>query len=241
MTPLMRPKPIGFTLIELSIVLVIIALLVAGILVGSTMIESAKIRKVGTEYERYMTVVNTFRNRFNCVPGDCSTATRFNLGANGDGDGLIDYPSGGNLEPFTAWQHLSSSGLLDASYSGTASYGCIGSNACIIPGSNAPATLMGGNTATMIFTYDKPNLYMMVGMEGSFTNVWHNPIFTPQMQYAIDLKYDDGQPFVGKLRDTIGSNSWNTPGCTTSETSTAATYVVDASTPLCQVMWDTTF
>ena len=51
----------GFTLLELSIVLVIIGLIVGGVLVGQDMIKGAQIRATVAQLEKYNTAVNTFR------------------------------------------------------------------------------------------------------------------------------------------------------------------------------------
>ena len=64
----------GFTLIELSIVLVIIGLLVGGVLVGKDLIEAASLRKQGSQIQEIVASVNTFRLKYNCVPGDCQFA-----------------------------------------------------------------------------------------------------------------------------------------------------------------------
>lgn len=60
----------GFTLIELSIVLVIIGLIVGGVLVGRDMIKSAEIRAQISQIEKYNTAVNTFRLKYDGIPGD---------------------------------------------------------------------------------------------------------------------------------------------------------------------------
>jgi prepilin-type N-terminal cleavage/methylation domain-containing protein len=59
----------GFTLIELSIVLVVIGLLVGGVLVGQELIKA--------QIEKLNTAANTFRDKYNCIPGDCANATNF--------------------------------------------------------------------------------------------------------------------------------------------------------------------
>lgn len=83
----------GFTLIELSIVLVIVALLAGGILVGQELIHAAYIRDAVSKVEKINTAVNTFRLKYNCLPGDCPNATQFFAGSsqpeqvsNGNGD-----------------------------------------------------------------------------------------------------------------------------------------------------------
>ncbi len=67
----------GFTLIELSIVLVIIGLVIAGILVGRDLIRAADMRKVHKQQEEFVTAANVFKMKYNCLPGDCDHATDF--------------------------------------------------------------------------------------------------------------------------------------------------------------------
>jgi prepilin-type N-terminal cleavage/methylation domain-containing protein len=67
----------GFTIIEMSIVLVIIGLLVGGVLVGRDLILVAEVQKTGTLIDQLNTAVNTFKDKYNCLPGDCATATNF--------------------------------------------------------------------------------------------------------------------------------------------------------------------
>lgn len=60
----------GFTLVELSIVLVIIGLLIGGILVGQSLIESAKINAQVKQFQQYDIATTNFKNKFKQVPGD---------------------------------------------------------------------------------------------------------------------------------------------------------------------------
>jgi prepilin-type N-terminal cleavage/methylation domain-containing protein len=116
----------GFTLIELSIVLVIIGLIVGGVLVGRDLIEAATIRSEISQIERYNTAVNTFRIKYNALPGDMlpanASAFGFAVGTGGpglgDGNGLIGVGGGGNGTAFMGgeaclfWVHLSSANHL---------------------------------------------------------------------------------------------------------------------------------
>ncbi len=86
----------GFTLIELSIVLVIIGLIVGGVLVGRDLIQAAEIRAQMSQLERYQVAVNTFKLKYNYLPGDiiASEVTKIGFtsiptrnGALGGGDG----------------------------------------------------------------------------------------------------------------------------------------------------------
>lgn len=101
-------KKHGFTLVELSIVLVIIGLIVGGVMVGQNLIETSKIRAQITQISDIETQINTFRLKYNCLPGDCSSATSIfgtTFGSNtvrdGDDDGIIRSIYSG-ATPYTA-------------------------------------------------------------------------------------------------------------------------------------------
>lgn len=82
-------KYTGFTLIELSIVLVIIGLVIGGVLVGQDLIKSSGNRAFISQLETYNSVVNTFKNKYNCLPGDCVSAAAFGFTGNGGGNGVV--------------------------------------------------------------------------------------------------------------------------------------------------------
>lgn len=156
----------GFTLIELSIVLVIIGLIVGGVLVGRDLIKSAQLRSVLTDIEKFNSAANTFRTKYNCIPGDCTstanffsqnqdcaggTGTHTNLTTcSGDGDGFITLMNSGDPQPPTSnywqfdetmlfWQHLSLAGLTNGNY-----YGEMDWTDGILPGVNAPTSRLDG-------------------------------------------------------------------------------------------------
>jgi prepilin-type N-terminal cleavage/methylation domain-containing protein len=184
----------GFTLIELSIVLVIIGLIVGGVLVGQDLIRAAEIRATVSQLEKYNSAVNTFRSKYSALPGDMPVTAAISFGLNsatagvgggsamtgaaglGDGNGLLE---GGG--PYTAltgevlifWNHLSQANLVDGSFGGLTS-GNMAANA-IVPTAavttstlNAwvpPAKLGRGN---YIFTYSAlgTNYYEIIGATG---------------------------------------------------------------------------
>ena len=91
----------GFTLVELSIVLVIIGLLIGGILVGQSMISSAKINKVVKQLSQYDIVVVNFREKYRQLPGD-STKFPVVVGTTQNDDKKLNGYDTGRF-----WYHLS--------------------------------------------------------------------------------------------------------------------------------------
>ena len=94
----------GFTLIEMSIVLVIIGLVVGGVLVGQDLIRAAYVRAQISQIEKFNTAVNTFYGKYGALPGDLNAqvaetngfAARGTVpfsgvicGGQGDGNGLL--------------------------------------------------------------------------------------------------------------------------------------------------------
>ena len=127
-----NPHKQGFTLIEMSVVLVIIGLIVGGILVGQSLIYQAMLRSVITQEQKLQSAITTFRGKYDCLPGDCPNATTFGFTspnsaqvvANGNGDGIIG-PTNGSLfvypgaldpapdnEPVMFWVELSQAGYI---------------------------------------------------------------------------------------------------------------------------------
>jgi prepilin-type N-terminal cleavage/methylation domain-containing protein len=100
----------GFTLIEMSIVLVIIGLLVGGVLVGQDLIRAAQVRKTGTLIEQLNTAVNTFKLKYNCLPGDCANASDFSASTDHAGTvallRLLPPATAMATGIFTAWINL---------------------------------------------------------------------------------------------------------------------------------------
>jgi len=100
----------GFTLIELSIVLIIIGLLTGAILVGQQLIITSEARAMVSQLEKFQTAYTTFQIKYNCVPGDCATASALGLGSSGDGNGLIDLIASAT-DPSCATYEYDQSGL----------------------------------------------------------------------------------------------------------------------------------
>jgi prepilin-type N-terminal cleavage/methylation domain-containing protein len=65
----------GFTLIEISIVIVIIGLLIAGVIQGKSLIQSAKVSNAITLAQDISVAVNAFKQQYHMLPGDMSINT----------------------------------------------------------------------------------------------------------------------------------------------------------------------
>jgi prepilin-type N-terminal cleavage/methylation domain-containing protein len=232
----------GFTLIELSIVLVIIGLLVGGVLVGQDMIKAAELRALISQIEKYNTAINTFQNKYNAKPGDITAkaagqAAQFGLsyetilGGNvghGDGNGLIEGGAAGatNLvgETLYLWKHLGEANLVDGSY------GIVGSSAPDSPDTTGtPSGAVTNVQQSLPASKLKPAGSIVVYSEASFNYYQVTPItgittagaysfggsgMTPVQAYNIDAKIDDGAPMTGTvLARALGNGAKaSTPG-----------------------------
>jgi prepilin-type N-terminal cleavage/methylation domain-containing protein len=131
----------GFTLLEISIVLVIIGLLVGGILTGRDLIKAAELSATISQIQKYNTGVNTFRLKYGYLPGDIPDPqassfgfqARGTLAGQGDSNGFIEgYGSNvfgtdcgfyeGTGEDAVFWVDLSTAGLIDGGFNTASSH-----------------------------------------------------------------------------------------------------------------------
>lgn len=83
-------KKSAFSLIELSIVLIIIGLLIAGVTGGASLIKSSELRAAISEARGWSTAVNGFYNQFNAFPGDYNVVIGSPAGAAGNSNSQIN-------------------------------------------------------------------------------------------------------------------------------------------------------
>lgn len=101
----------GFTLIELSIVPVIIGLLIGGIVMGRDLINAAQVRKTVSVHKKFAMRYRSFKMRHNCIPGDGSNAAKyFSSATDGDGNGIVWWSGPNEANHF--WSQMNAAGLL---------------------------------------------------------------------------------------------------------------------------------
>jgi len=212
----------AFTLVELSIVLVIIGFLAGGVLVGKELIAAAEIRALVNDYTQYQSAYNTFKLKYNCIVADCRDALQL-FGSNhgnqvagagnsaiGNGDGIISL----NYETrYACWQ-LGITNLVKSA----CTVGGFPTGAGINAGINAlpssyktdreveigyPQFLASGNYIDPSYAGYGNFIYIAQNTGIASGDVYPVALFSggilPSEAKSLDEKIDDGKPFSGKL------------------------------------------
>lgn len=205
----------GFSLTELSVVLVIVAFIIAGVLEGNNLIKGAHVKSIISESQSFIVALNSFSAKYNkgnqnVYPGDFDEGDEYwNGSLSGDGNGQIEFINGAGIyEGYVAWQHLSYAGMIDDPYVGTRTTG--------VPDldTDIPRSRTDGG-----YYFD----YEAFGLTGSNVLVLGDPInlgvsatsvsvdgnLTPEQAQDVDAKSDDGSPLKGSVRGADGENSTN--------------------------------
>jgi len=220
----------AFSLVELSIVLVILGLLTGGILAGQSLIRASELRSVGYDIARYSTAIYSFREKYRSIPGDMANATSFWAAqhatpgtcrdtpsttaatCNGDGDGRVEIISAGSYEMLRAWQHLANAGLVEGSYTGVG--GALDITKDSIPGQNVPKGKMSnsgyyildfwnttGAYSSSLFAYDLRSIIGFGARSPGFEP--SGDILSASEAWGIDTKLDDGIPSRGRILSNV--------------------------------------
>ncbi|MDX2095961.1 MAG: type II secretion system protein [Alphaproteobacteria bacterium] len=230
----------AFSLVELSIVLVILGLLVGGVLSGQSLIRAAELRSVNTEYQRYATAIGTFRDKYFALPGDMNNASSFwTTAGNGDGDGVIEnHGTAANNEISLFWIHLANASLVEGSYTnvgGTAmtpathnpraklngaGWNIAGLGTVAVTGVASPGTGVTAPAASTFYANSYGNAFVF----GAGTDaLLPTGVLRSEEAWNIDTKMDDGKPDSGTVT-TLESQGSATAGagCGNLATSVAA-------------------
>ena len=106
----------GFTLIEISIVLVIIGLLLGGVFKGQELIVQGRIKSIANDFNGIATAFYSYQERYRALPGDDKNAASRWSGlsptpGSGNGNATLDSDS----EKSQVWSHLRAAGFLTSS------------------------------------------------------------------------------------------------------------------------------
>ena len=221
-------KNYGFTLVEMSIVLVIIAIIALFIIGGSYLVTQYQLRAIINEQNYYKTAINGFLYQYGQLPGDFNAAstiwpncytTPANCNGNNNGVIYLDNTMQYTDESLRAWQHLYLAGYIEQKLSGyhnTANQNNVGIN---VPASKFSGA---GWYIDSVFAGESTSVTnintLIIG--GNVSGSFNNALFlTPLQAQNIDQKIDDGKPFTGKVRgifnDGVALNYTTTPVGTT--------------------------
>lgn len=205
------PMKKGFTLVELSIVLVVIGLLTGGILVGQSLIASSELGAFTRQIQQYDANLALFKDRFRGIPGDTNRISYSGTHGGRANDGWVESRGGddNHFENEVAyfWQDFSVSGMLKEEYSFTTGSG-------IISGENVPQAKMGNDAGIVVCRpdnvadpfYNVANVYWISDLPESGVNTWGGVCsdckyaFTPSEALSVDVKMDDGLQNSGDVR-----------------------------------------
>lgn len=219
-------KQAGFSLIESSIVLVIMGFLIGGVLKGKELIESARLKRVISQFNEYRLATSAFLDKYDALPGDFNKAsTLIKQGLkNGNGNGIVD---GSGLvsgsEALNFWTHLAAAGLMG-------SPGPEGKENVGEFGKGAPESSIGGGFTVENNPHGLSGLWFILGKkEGDHGN---GGLLTPSQAQGIDKKIDNGYPTSGKVRAMDGSNV-SSHACVSAE----GLYNIENHEPVCILLF----
>jgi prepilin-type N-terminal cleavage/methylation domain-containing protein len=226
----------GFTLIEMSIVLVIIGLIIGGVLKGQELIGSTRLKGVITQVDAYKASMNGFLDKFAALPGDyasCQTSLAAAGCADGDNSGVIGtalatanaFSTAANTgENLNGWAHLAVAGLISG-----VTIGATANTAQVAASGGVPAGKISGSTFAMFS-----------GTVNSVTAVWarvQSGVGTPtdamtgKEAAEIDRKFDDSSSNTGSV---MGGNV----GATNCMVTTANNYNALLTSKACTLIFN---
>ncbi len=197
----------GFSLVELSISLIIIAAIFMGVIGGKVLTKEAELRKMISQNSQIRTGYLTFYNTFGAIPGDfkngfsywgSGTCTNVSVhsntaGCNGDGGGNLNGSS--SNEWLLLWRHLSFANLIPGDFS-------VWTSGTKILGTHVPQ----GVRANSGYYSAYDSYYGIVPTQDMFIfgasvsgNDPYGAVLAAPEAYSIDQKVDDGHPIQGRV------------------------------------------
>lgn len=237
----MKSSNKGFTLVELSIVIVIIGLIIAGVTAGQALVKQSQLRAILTQTDQIRAGINAFKLAYNGLPGDITNGSVYWSGCGAteicDGDGNKQIGTALKNtdeapESYIAWWQLNVAGLVPGSY--TIAAGDAGSIAGVI-GTTIPAAKYSGAGVTLGYdgglltsTASTAKNIMLFGAAVS-SALARGAFLTPQQAVSLDIKADDGNALKGGI---YGGTQGATALTNCADTSTGV-YVLATTTATC--------
>jgi prepilin-type N-terminal cleavage/methylation domain-containing protein len=211
----------GFTLVEISIVIVVVALIIAAILGSQTLIANAERQTIIKEFQKYNSAVSTFKQQYNQMPGDMDNASSYwSSATNGDGDGNIGTY---NTECANNVSHLKLAEILDkANGSATTILSEVKNGRYLFCNNVADFDTQYFSATSNYNIYDRRGNYLQFnGLSGGAAP---DGIVNAEAANFIDKKLDDGAASSGKLVAIRGGSgtAYYTSGCVDSASFTTA-------------------
>jgi prepilin-type N-terminal cleavage/methylation domain-containing protein len=193
----MNKRTSGFTIVEMSVVVLIIGLLIVGVLSGKNLIDGGKTRSVLSEFDEYRQSMLQFQEKYFDWPGDVSNATTYWPGTvNGNGNEQIAWATEGAM----MWRHLELAAMIGQTGFSTAV------NANAVVGSTVPSSKLVGAGWFVNYTQALKNHLGIGAQKASGMN--DGPVVEPKRAFEIDSKLDDGYPSTGQVQST-GTNCFS--------------------------------
>jgi hypothetical protein len=196
--------------------------------VGQDLIRASEIRATVGQIEKYNSAVNTFRTKYNGMPGDLSAAdataygfiTRAGTLGRGDNNGLIEGINGvATSQVFTQesgffWDDLARANLVDGQFTSAADGATVAAIAAAgVPTQFPEARIARGNRVHVGSTGGL-NYYLITGITSTAVTTGIMTLtanLTPTELFNMDNKLDDGLPQTGVVQAHGAASSTSTP------------------------------
>jgi prepilin-type N-terminal cleavage/methylation domain-containing protein len=244
----------GFTLVELSIVMVIVGLLIGGVLMAQSLIESSQINAQAQQIQQFDAGVMSFKSKYKYLPGD---APAFGGDGNNAIEGLNSKTGwGGNVtvhlgEVSNFWAQLFPGKYAPGTYT---TGGTQVIDTVIIIGANktSPVPKIGRKNSAIIATThgsggvssanNTDNYYTIVNLDNSWTDGFYrfansvngNRAYKAIELQALDKKIDDGLANSGYVLSGSWVTGWGAPALTPyNNCSSGSGYLINNNTYQC--------
>lgn len=191
----------AFTILEMSIVLTVIAIIIGSLVLGNRLIDRANLDSAIADVERFRQATDKFDTKYGSLPGDFALATTYLPAStytvlNGNGNGIVDTLYGNVMSTETKqyFLHLSVAGLIAGNFDGTFNAASPG-----VKGGVPISQLTKKNNKAYFVPFNDVSLGLAYasGYNGGAT--WTAGASTPGQSYYVDQKVDDGNPNTGAV------------------------------------------